>query len=68
MEANMTIEDIIYPRWICLDCGNKYGRRAGGVCTMHVGKCDVCGEEKSVTEPRDFGYLFDGWRNETKKV
>ena len=52
-----------YPVWICLPCGNRLGRGApaGHVCTVHIGVCDVCGETRAVTEPRDFGYLKDGW-------
>jgi len=41
--------------WICLDCGNKHGNREVGLATWHDGTCDVCGERKAVTEPRDFG-------------
>lgn len=52
-----------YPTWICFDCGKKYGRHQGGICTVHLGICDVCGQEKPVTEPRDFGHLLDGWEN-----
>ncbi|MDE2103365.1 MAG: hypothetical protein KGL39_39355 [Patescibacteria group bacterium] len=52
-----------YPAWGCLDCGKKYGRRDAGICTIHKGKCGICGEEKMVTEPRDFGHLKygSGW-------
>ena len=43
-------------RLVCNRCATD----AGGVCnhpaTWHVGKCDVCGNETAVTEPRDFGY------------
>jgi len=55
-----------YPSWVCVDCGNKARdeMNKGGVkhcgrammSTWHNGKCDVCGETKEVTEPRDFGY------------
>jgi len=54
-----------YPQWVCGDCGIRYGRREPGVATWHMGKCDVCGKEKSVTEPRDFNHLKEGWQNET---
>lgn len=55
-------EDIIEnssaePDWVCSDCGNKYGNRKCGIATFHIGTCGVCGEEKEVTEPRDYGYL-----------
>lgn len=50
-----------YPQWVCLDCGNKYGNRKGGLCTVHHGTCGVCGKDKIVTEPRDFGHLKPEW-------
>jgi len=43
--------------WVCSDCGKKYGYVATGCSTFHVDTCDVCGEEKPCTEPRDYGYL-----------
>lgn len=56
-----------YPEWICAACGIKYGRHACGIATWHSGKCDVCGEESIVTEPRDFGHLKDGWDEQSNK-
>lgn len=53
-----------YPAWICRDCGQKHGRRAAGICTVHVGECDICGAAEMVTEPRDYGHLKDGWQHE----
>jgi hypothetical protein len=52
------------PHWICFDCGAQYGRglRPGGVSSVHDGKCEVSGDERPVTEPRDFGYLEPDWR------
>jgi hypothetical protein len=49
------------PVWVCSDCGDLYGRRPMGTATFHEGTCEVCGEIKSVTEPRDFGYLKPEW-------
>lgn len=49
-----------YPDWICKTCGCLYGNRPDGNpygATWHPDKCDICGEETEVTEPRDFGYL-----------
>lgn len=51
-----------YPDWICLDCGIRHGRRTAGMSSWHMGKCDVCGKWKAVTQPRDFGHLKDGWQ------
>lgn len=58
-----------YPSWVCRECGieanrktclKKYGSEPKKPCfevsTYHQGKCDVCGEAKMVTEPRDFFY------------
>lgn len=45
---------------VCNDCGNKYGNYVAGVSSHWMGKCDVCGEAKSVTEARDFDYLKKG--------
>ena len=46
--------------WICIDCGLKHSKKSkedlrGQVSTFHNGKCDVCGEDKSVTAGRDYG-------------
>lgn len=45
---------------VCSDCGNKYGNYVAGLSSHWMGKCDVCGEAKSVTEARDFDYLKKG--------
>ena len=41
----------------CHDCGKKYGEYSVGSSSTWVGKCDVCGETKAVTETRDYGYF-----------
>ena len=45
---------------VCFDCGTKYGEPRGGVSSMWMAKCNVCGEEKVVTETRDYRYLAKG--------
>lgn len=45
-----------YPTWVCAECGLKASGRHAGVATWHEDVCDVCGQKKTVTEPRDFGY------------
>lgn len=48
---------------VCMECGkhamtlpeNK-GKSQYSISTWHVSTCDVCGERKPVTEPRDFMY------------
>ena len=39
----------------------KHGRHNPGIATWHLGRCDICGKEKAVTEPRDFGHLVEWW-------
>lgn len=54
---------------VCFECGvsanvltclKKYKKRPNKLCfeisTYHIGKCDFCGEEKQITEVRDFFY------------
>ena len=56
--------DEAQPEAVCLRCGVKYGRRVDNdhVCTMWHGTCGVCGEQKGVTSPRDFGWLKPEWK------
>jgi len=49
-----------YPEWTCKECGIEHGTRLPEMATWHEDKCDVCGEIKSVTEPRDFNH-FKNW-------
>lgn len=58
------------PEWVCDDCGRKWGRWWDGgsyggptphCATYHIDHCGVCGEQKPVTEARDYGYLAPGW-------
>lgn len=41
---------------LCRDCGLKYGYIRIAISTYHLGRCYCCGEEKYVTEERDYGY------------
>ena len=44
--------------WVCYPCGIKFGnRKPRGFATYHIGKCDICGKKKAITEIRDFGYF-----------
>lgn len=45
---------------VCHDCGSQYGDYSVGCSSTWQGKCGVCGQEKSVTETRDYGYLRKG--------
>lgn len=56
------------PAWVCLECGNALGKRQKHEGSVHIsswsdGTCGVCLKYKSVTEPRDFGYLVKGEYN-----
>lgn len=54
-----------YPSTVCHPCGQRYGRR--GTYSVHAsfyeGECGVCGAKTTVTQPRDYGHLRDGWRD-----
>jgi hypothetical protein len=45
---------------VCHDCGKKYGEYSVGCSSTWQGKCNVCGQEKPVTEARDYGYMSKG--------
>jgi len=47
----------------CMECGQKYGVYSVGCSSVWNGKCGVCGEDKRVTESRDFGYFRTGIRD-----
>lgn len=42
----------------CKECGLNYGVYSVGCSSTWIGKCEVCGEEKPVTEARDYAYFF----------
>jgi len=52
------------PAWVCMDCGERYGRRPAGIATFHIDECGVCGKQKAVTQPRDYGYLQTDWQDQ----
>lgn len=55
------IEVIAYPSWVCEPCGMEHGSgKRAAVSSWHYGKCEVCGKNANVTEPRDFGH-FKKW-------
>ena len=63
----------VYPIWSCWGCGVEHGTKKNFVASWHYGKCDVCGKNNNVTEPRDFGH-FKNWfakpikKNNKKKL
>lgn len=56
-----------YPKWTCRPCGMKHGTKMRTVCCWHYGKCDVCGKNAEVTEPRDFSH-FRKWFDKNKPL
>ena len=46
----------------CFDCGEKYGVYSVGCSSVYEAKCGVCGEDKIVTESRDYAYFITGIR------
>jgi anaerobic ribonucleoside-triphosphate reductase len=56
------------PDKVCYDCGRKWGTIRGlTVLCWSKDSCNVCGLDKSVTDPRDFGYLLKGWEDGKQK-
>lgn len=53
---------------VCHECGSLYGDPRSGYSTMWEGPCDVCGENKAVTEVRDYRYLSRGIAAEKLKL
>ena len=51
-----------------MDCGQKYGVYSVGCSSSWNGKCGVCGEDKIVTETRDYGYFITGIRKLKKEI
>lgn len=47
---------------VCFDCGTTWGVYSVGCSSVWEGKCDVCKQEKRITEARDFAYLITGRR------
>ena len=51
---------------VCKDCGSKYGHYSVSCSSTWMGKCNVCGEEKGITEVRDWNYLKEGIKELSK--
>lgn len=50
------------PHLVCGACGTRFGLgRMNEGATWHLGPCGVCGLERGVTAPRDFGTLGNDW-------
>jgi hypothetical protein len=55
-----TMKTLMDAEVVCKDCGSKYGTYSVGCSSTWMGKCNVCGKDKPVTEVRDWGYLAKG--------
>ena len=54
-----------YPKHICNNCGSRWGnnRYVNETADWIEGKCDLCGQTRSLTGPAEFGELkveYDG--------
>jgi hypothetical protein len=59
-ENTPSVQTLMDAEVVCKDCGSKYGTYSVGCSSTWLGKCNVCGEEKPITEVRDWGYLAKG--------
>ena len=53
-------EKLLTAEVVCCECGGKYGKYSVGCSSTSMGVCDVCEQNKPVTEVRDYGYLTKG--------
>ena len=53
-------EKLLTAEVVCRDCGSKYGKYSVGCSSTWEGTCDVCEQDKPITEVRDWGYLTRG--------
>jgi hypothetical protein len=53
-------EKLLTAEVVCKDCGSLYGKYSVGCSSTWEGTCDVCEQDKPVTEVRDWGYLTRG--------
>lgn len=58
-----------YPYWVCRECGLKASKgKCASISAWHMGICEVCGEKKLITEPKDFFYpKFKRMKKKQKK-
>jgi hypothetical protein len=59
-ENTPSVQTLMDAEVVCKDCGSKYGTYSVGCSSTWLGKCNVCGQEKPITEVRDWGYLAKG--------
>jgi hypothetical protein len=59
-ENEVTLDTLKNADVVCKECGSKYGHYSVSCSSTWMGKCNVCGEERPVTEVRDWNYLKEG--------
>jgi hypothetical protein len=59
-ENTPSVQTLMDAEVVCKDCGSKYGHYSVSCSSTWMGKCNVCGKDKPVTEVRDWGYLAKG--------
>jgi hypothetical protein len=59
-ENTPSVQTLMDAEVVCKDCGSKYGHYSVSCSSTWLGKCNVCGQEKPITEVRDWGYLAKG--------
>jgi hypothetical protein len=59
-KPSITKETLYNAYQVCNECGTEYGQYSVSCSSRWVAECDVCGETKSVTEVRDYGFLKKG--------
>lgn len=56
-EMHLSAQESMVFNGLCFDCGNKYGKPRGEMAvSCWLGRCYCCGEEKSVTGDRNYGF------------
>lgn len=59
-QNEITVDILKNAEVVCKDCGSKYGHYSVGCSSIWTGTCGVCGQEKSITEVRDWNWLKEG--------
>lgn len=65
-KTNVTEKTLRQAYKVCASCGDEWGEYIKTCSSWWQDNCDVCGQEKAVTEKRDFNYLKRGIKQLTK--
>ena len=60
LKKEVTVDTLRNAEVVCRDCGSKYGSYSVGCSSTWMGTCNVCKEQKPVTETRDWNWLKEG--------